>query len=104
MSLAAGNGNERVVRLLLEGKADSNLTDQVLSIVWHAPSSSLLSSLSPFDHLCVLQRGLAGLFKATMQGHVEVVVLLLANRADVNAADPVPSCTNSTPHINTHSN
>jgi ankyrin repeat protein len=36
-----------------------------------------------------MQRAVTAVFRASQQGHTETVALLLANKADINAADEV---------------
>lgn len=53
------------------------------------PGCSCLCSLLRYFVNCVTQDGLTALHLATFSGHVEIVMLLLKNKADVDICDVV---------------
>ena len=84
MHYAANNGHRDVVALLLEGGANSNLTDMVTLTAIHTVHSSSTNS----NGVC-LQDGRTALYWAAKNGHHVVVALLLDWGANPNLANKV---------------
>ena len=79
--LATQRGFREIVKMLVEKKADLNLTDMVglclhVWIMYHCS-------------LCVQTAGQSALFIAAKEGHVKIAKILVSGGADVDLKDKV---------------